>query len=134
MKKIDFLSLALIFLCVNAHAGNDKSVIRHTTSGTEYGSEGSKAYARVRHGPDGTLFLDPYFIPFLESLNGKVLLDAGCGAAPWAIYAARNGATVYGIDIQPHMIEQGNQAVLESKLENKVFLKIGDVANLPYSP
>src|SRR5579872_1850499 len=76
------------------------------TSGTNYGKEGAEAYAFNRHGPDGSILLDPYFVPYLENLEGKRMLDAGCGAAPWAIYAANHGAEVFGIDIQKGMIEQ----------------------------
>lgn len=107
--------------------------VGHTMSGTAYGEAGVKQYASMKHGPDGALFLDPYFLPFIENMEGQVILDAGCGTAPWAIYAAKNGAYAYGIDIQESMIRIGNQEVLKTGLENRVRLEVGDVNNLPFS-
>lgn len=104
----------------------------HTANGTNFGEEGSKQYAIMKHGPDGAVFLDPYFLPFIENLENKVILDAGCGAAPWAIYAAMHGAMVYGMDIQERMINHGKEAVEKAGLEKQVILEVADVANLPY--
>jgi SAM-dependent methyltransferase len=105
----------------------------HTQAGSHYEDGATKAYASHRHGPDGALFLDPYFIPHLMHLEGQTVLDAGCGAAPWAILAAQNGAHVFGIDIQPKMISLARLAVQLEKIEDRVFLVVGDVASLPYS-
>jgi ubiquinone/menaquinone biosynthesis C-methylase UbiE len=106
----------------------------HEVSGTNYEKKGSLAYAKNRHGPDGALFLDPYFIPYLLNLEGQHLLDAGCGSAPWAIYAAENGATVVAIDIQQNMIDLAEKAVKEAGVDEKVTLLVGDVAELPCPP
>lgn len=104
----------------------------HTESGTNYGEEGVKQYASIKHGPDGALFLDPYFLPFIENVKNQRILDAGCGAAPWAIYAAMHGAFVDGIDIQETMIDKGKEAIIKAGLENQVVLEIGSVTYLPY--
>ncbi len=104
----------------------------HTAEGTDYGIQGAAAYASNRHGPDGALLLDPYFTPYLLNLEGKTVLDAGCGAAPWAVYAAQNGARVYGIDLQPAMVEKAREAAQKADLESRVEIVQGDVANLPY--
>lgn len=106
--------------------------ICHTEQGTEYGENAVVAYAESNHGPDGNLFLDPYFKPDLENLNSKKVLDAGCGAAPWSIYAAKQGGDVYAIDIQEGMIKTARKAVQAANLLNKVNLTKGDVASLPY--
>lgn len=100
--------------------------------GKEYGKQGIEVYAQTRHGPDGALFLDPYFVPYLLDLEGQVVLDAGCGAGPWAILAAQQGATVYGIDIQEGMIEKALQASKEAGVEDKTHFVVGDVGQLPY--
>lgn len=105
----------------------------HLAEGTRYESEAVNAYAIHRHGPDGALFLDPYFLPDLVDLQGLKVLDAGCGAAPWAILAAQNGAEVFGIDLQEKMIEKGLAAALEAGVDEKVHLQVGDVAYLPFS-
>lgn len=118
-----------IILCVSIAKECDPG---HTKSGTSYGETGVKKYASVKHGPDGSQFLDPYFLPFIENVENLKILDAGCGAAPWAIYAARNGAFVDGIDIQERMVIKGKEDVLKAGLENRVTLVVGDVNILPY--
>lgn len=133
-KNSIFKGLVLVFIlkvlvCISqAH----ECRLGHTTSGTAYGERGVKQYALVKHGPDGALFLDPYFLPFIENIENQKILDAGCGAAPWAIYAARNGAYVHGIDIQESMINEGIRAVIKAGLENRVMLEVGSVNKLPY--
>lgn len=104
----------------------------HTLSGTQYDNNANKMYAKFRHGPDGKLFLDPYFIPFIESISNQRLLDAGCGAGPWAIHAALKGATVSCLDIQQEMINQAKEAAKKAKVEDKIDFAVSDVAFLPY--
>lgn len=104
----------------------------HTEKGTNYGQKGVSIYSQTKHGPDGALFLDPYFMPYLNSIKGKVVLDAGCGAGPWSVAAAKNGAAVYGIDIQEEMIKKAKVAIKEAGVQKSVQLKVGDVAKLPY--
>jgi SAM-dependent methyltransferase len=104
----------------------------HTGEGTSYGEHGIHTYAKMKHGPDGNLFLDPYFIPYLLNLHGEVLLDAGCGAGPWSIFAAKNGAFVHGIDIQEGMIEKAQKAAVDEQVGSHTDFIVGDVAHLPY--
>lgn len=120
------------FLIISSIIFNVLGVICHTDKGTDYGQRSVDAYVESNHGPDGRIFLDPYFKQDLENLNNQKLLDAGCGAAPWAIYAAKHGGDVYAIDIQESMISAAEQSVKSAGLCNKVSLKIGDVAVLPY--
>jgi SAM-dependent methyltransferase len=84
------------------------------------------------HGPDGELFLNPYLESELKNVSGHVVLDAGCGAAPWTAVAAQNGAVVCGIDIQPAMLEKAQLAAARAGVERQVELCQGDLANLPY--
>lgn len=106
--------------------------ISHTDQGTEYGENAVQAYTESNHGPDGNLFLDPYFKPDIENLNNKKILDAGCGAAPWSIYAAKQGGEVYAIDIQENMIKSAKEAIQAANLADKITLVKGDVSSLPY--
>ncbi len=122
--------IVLFFLSFSSICGLSAS--EHTEEGTNYGNQGIDTYAKMRHGPDGTLFLDPCFIPHLLDLHGQVVLDAGCGAGPWSILAAKNGAFVHGIDIQEGMIEKAKQAALEEQVENTTNFRTGDVSHLPY--
>lgn len=106
--------------------------ISHTDKGTDYGEKAIVAYAESNHGPDGSIFLDPCFKHDIENLNNEKVLDAGCGAAPWAIYAAEHGGDVYAIDIQEGMIQAAKKAVKDTKVSHKISLLVGDVSKLPY--
>ncbi|MCC5832423.1 MAG: class I SAM-dependent methyltransferase [Chlamydiales bacterium] len=99
----------------------------HTSQGTSYGQHEYKG-----HGPDGELFLDPYLESELKNVMGNVVLDAGCGAAPWAVAAAQSGAVVCGVDIQQTMLDKAQLAVARAGVERQVELCQGDVTNLPY--
>ncbi|MES2121453.1 MAG: class I SAM-dependent methyltransferase, partial [Chlamydiota bacterium] len=105
--------------------------VGHADIGTYYQKEGCAAYSAMRHGTDGALFLDPYFISYLHSLEGQEVLDAGCGSAPWAIYSAKNGAKVLAIDLQEEMLSLAQDAVNQAGVGDRVSLVQGDVARLP---
>lgn len=120
---------ALLFLLICAFQLN---AAEHTDQGTEYGTEGIDIYVQTKHGPDGSLFLDPYFIPYITQLNGETLLDAGCGGGPWSILAAQNGANVYGVDIQEGMISKAQEAAQRAGMQQLTNFVVGDVCQLPY--
>lgn len=102
----------------------------HREGGTDYGTNASK-YATARHGPDGAQFLDPVFLRNLDNLNGLNVIDIGCGAGPWAVYAANQGAKVFGIDYQMGMLKNAKKAVTEADVDGKVILANADGAALP---
>lgn len=128
MRRI-FIFLFGILFCfqiISADAG-------HESDGTNYSTDGVLAYELNRHGKDGALFLDPCFIPKLENMDGQILLDAGCGAGPWSIYAAKNGAMAYGIDIQEGMIERATAGAKDEGVQNQTHFLVGSVSEIPYS-
>lgn len=104
--------------------------IAHSQSGTEYGANVAK-YATARHGPDGARFLDPVFLPNLDNLSGQHIIDIGCGAGPWTVYAAKQGAQVFAIDYQWGMLTNAKKAITEADFNNKVILANADGAALP---
>ena len=83
--------------------------------------------------PDGNLFLDPYFKPDIKNVQNKKILDAGCGSAPWSIYAAKHGGEVYAIDLQEGMVQAAETAIKAANLSHRIHVKQGDVASLPFS-
>lgn len=128
MRKI--IVYFFVLLCSFQNVSGD---VGHQSDGTNYSSEGVFAYEQNRHGKDGALFLDPCFLPKLENLQGQILLDAGCGAGPWSIYATKQGATVYGLDIQAEMIERATTAAKKEGVEMQTHFLVGSVSELPYS-
>ncbi|MBI2810923.1 MAG: class I SAM-dependent methyltransferase [Candidatus Melainabacteria bacterium] len=124
MKK-SILFFSLLIASLSADVG-------YSPAGTDYGTPGVSSYAHSRHGEDGALFLDPFLTNALKNLSGKNVLDAGCGAGPWTVLAAENGAHVHGIDLQVGMISLAEQAVKEAGVQHNVALTVGDVAQLPY--
>lgn len=97
-----------------------------------YGEHVINIYESSRSYPFIERFLTAYFLPELNEIEDQNILDAGCGVGLWSIYAASNGGNVYGIDIQPGMIEQAQKAVNNTPFKSKIFLTEGDAANLPY--
>jgi SAM-dependent methyltransferase len=68
---------------------------------------------------------DPFGIltPMLDllgSLNGKCILDAGCGEGYLARVLAASGAQVTGIDISPRLIEQARRKDPDGSIDYRV--------------
>ena len=104
----------------------------HTKYGTNYGNAVIKKYSDIGSYSYINKFIVPYLFPELGNLKSKKLLDVGCGVGLWAIYAAKHGVKVYGIDIQPGMIKQAKDYVQEENLNHLIELRVGDAALLPY--
>ena len=77
---------------------------------------------------DTTWLMSRYL--FDESLNGKRVLDMGCGTAVLAIIAAKKGAkTVMGIDIDEWSIDNAIENCKLNK-ESGILIKKGDAGTL----
>ena len=59
--------------------------------------------------------------------TGATLLDAGCGAGLFCRLAAARGATVFGIDAAPALLDIARERVPLGTFD------LGDVGNLPYA-
>ncbi len=57
-----------------------------------------------------------------SSLDGKVILDLGCGSGHHAINFAGKGATVYAIDLSPGMVQVAADAVRQKGLDGRVLV------------
>jgi tRNA (mo5U34)-methyltransferase len=72
--------------------------------------------------------------PFLPGdLNGWRVLDVGCNAGFYSFELARRGASVLGIDVDPHYLAQARWAVREMGLEGQVELRQMEVYDLARS-
>lgn len=61
---------------------------------------------------------------------GERVLDAACGAGPFALRAAQIGADVVGIDIAPNLIAQARESARAAG--QSIRFDEGDVESLPY--
>lgn len=66
-------------------------------------------FARYTHPHPNTPFFLEYCFHLLEGVQGKHVLDFGCGAGENSLLLAARGAHVTGIDISPDLIEIAKQ-------------------------
>lgn len=69
----------------------------------------------------------------IEALDvqGKTILELGCGPGELALRFAKRGATwVHGVDLSSVMIEQANTWAMERGLEKKAIFRVGDGATM----
>ncbi len=62
-------------------------------------------FARYRNPPENTAFQLEYSYHLLGDVQGKTVLDYGCGGGENALLLASRGALVTGIDISPELVE-----------------------------
>ncbi len=65
-------------------------------------------------------------------LEGKTILDLGCGVGRFALIAASRGATVYGYDISPGAIEIARAKAQEAGLSERSHFESADLANVDF--
>ncbi len=72
----------------------------------------------------------------LQGLNKKNInvLDMGCGLGQNLIALAKEGATCFGVDISPCMLQKAENKVINEGLNTKVTLEQGDMRSLDCFP
>ena len=79
------------------------------------------------------LFEKPALFSLLPPLEGKTVIDLGCGYGEHCMeYVRRGAAKVVGIDISEKMLEIGKAKTTKQHIENQVELRLGDAAALPF--
>ena len=81
-------------------------------------------YLKYRNDEDSphTIEVKPIIIDLVDNLNGKKILDVGCGAGDLAYYFSENGAkSVLGIDISERAITYANHFNKKDNIEYKVM-------------
>ncbi len=97
----------------------------------EYWSEASDAWAEfIRDGKDiSREYLNsPGTFELLGNVDGKILLDLGCGEGYNTRLLARKGAKVTGVDFSEAMIKLANEE--EEKEQLGIEYRVGDAADL----
>jgi magnesium-protoporphyrin O-methyltransferase len=62
-----------------------------------------------------------------EDLNGKRILDAGCGTGALSVEAARRGAHVVAIDLSPTLVELARERVPSDLGDGTIEFHVGDL-------
>jgi SAM-dependent methyltransferase len=68
----------------------------------------------------------------LDHLEGKRVLDCGCGTGKLAVFLAKWGAMVTAFDISPKSIEICRQVAKKSQVEDRVKAEVGVFEDLDY--
>jgi len=71
------------------------------------------------------------FIARLGLEPGEEVLDVACGTGNLALPAARNGASVTGIDIAPNLVAQAEERAAAEGVS--IAFQVGDAEQLPYA-
>lgn len=65
----------------------------------------------------------------LGNLEGKKILDVGCGSGRYSIELAKKGATVVGVDFSDEMLAMARQRAEEAGVSDKTTFVSGDFIN-----
>ena len=90
----------------------------------------NKIRATVRAGRDRMRNAILGYLP--EDLQGRRILDAGCGTGAFAIEAARRGADVVAIDISPKLVKLAGERVPENIGRGSISFVAGDMLDIQY--
>lgn len=85
----------------------------------------SRIRATVRAGRDEMRATLMDWLP--QDLNGRVLVDAGCGTGSLSIEAARRGARVIGIDVAGNLIDVAKDRIPDDLGSGSVEFRVGDM-------
>ncbi|TKJ43332.1 SAM-dependent methyltransferase [candidate division TA06 bacterium B3_TA06] len=104
---------------------SDKEVGRHWNQDADrWAEEVRKGYDTYRD-----LFNNPAFFEFMGDINGKKVLDAGCGEGYNTRIMAQKGAQVIGVDISSRMIELAQEEEQRNPLG--ISYHVASFSNLP---
>jgi len=73
-----------------------------------------------------------YAVKSLGDLQGKRVLEAGCGTGWLSIILAKRGAQVHGFDISPESIRVARQRAKVNEVENKVSFEVKSFYDIDY--
>lgn len=88
-----------------------------------YGRHAAEYAAAIRDNSYNALYERPSLIALLPELQGKRVIDLGCGPGEYAAYLTAQGATVTAVDSSPEMI-----SLVQQKLGNSVHAYVQDLA------
>ena len=95
--------------------------------------EGQEGIEMLRRMNEGHAPLRKWGLPFVDWKEDMHILDVGCGGGATIadMLLLSPGSIVEGVDYAPESVKS-SEAFNEKYLENRCFVKQGDVTNLPY--
>lgn len=75
---------------------------------------------------------EEYALSYAGELDGKVLLDLGCGVGRFAVKAASRGAIVHGYDISRGAVETAREKAKELGVDERCTFHLADLAEVDY--
>jgi SAM-dependent methyltransferase len=86
--------------------------------------------ARYRSPPEKTVYPLEYAFHLLGDVNGKVILEYGCGDGENTVVLAKRGAKIIALDISPELLERAKER-LDINGCNGVEVLVGSAHELP---
>lgn len=81
--------------------------------------------------PEETCFYLEYSYFLLGNIEGKTVLDYGCGDGDNSLILAKRGANVIGVDISPELIEIAEKRMLANGITTNTKFLVGSAHDLP---
>jgi ubiquinone/menaquinone biosynthesis C-methylase UbiE len=91
----------------------------------------AETLARYRDPPETTIFPLDYAFHLLGDVNGKTVLEYGCGGGLYTVALADRGAKVIAFDISPELLALAKKRVEVNQCE-RVELLLGSAHSLPF--
>ncbi|HET6854537.1 MAG TPA: class I SAM-dependent methyltransferase [Pyrinomonadaceae bacterium] len=91
----------------------------------------AETIARYCNSPATTVFPLEYAFHLLGDVNGKTVLEYGCGGGTYTVALARRGARVIAFDISPDLLALAKKRVEANECEG-VQLLLGSAHSLPF--
>jgi SAM-dependent methyltransferase len=92
---------------------------------TDYDAIAARYAAEIDERPWNALYERPATLALLPAVDGKDVLDAGCGPGWYADWLVRHGASVVAVDRSPNMV-----AIARERLGGRARVIEGDVSDL----
>lgn len=90
-----------------------------------------KTVARYRAPPGNTIFPLEYAFHLLGDVNGKTILEYGCGDGKNTVALSDRGAKVIGLDLSPELLEIAQERLLANQ-HHETMLVLGSAHALPF--
>ena len=90
-----------------------------------------RIFERYRKSPSPWIFPKEMLFQSLGSIEGKEILDIGCGEGELSTQLAKLGARVTGIDISPELIDVARQRAVADQVQDRVEFLVWDILEKP---